>query len=145
MLIGEYRHTIDPKGRITIPSKFRNDLSEGFVLTKGLDQCLFLYPIDEWTKIESKLKELPMTNRNVRSFIRTFFSGATDSNIDKQGRVLIPQNLREHAQIEIDKEAVIVGLSNRVDIWSQQLWDAYNVDEGLSYEEMAEKMAELGI
>ena len=145
MLIGEYVHSMDAKGRITIPSKFRNDLSNGFVLTKGLDKCLFLYPMEEWNKIESKLKELPITNKNVRSFVRTFFSGATDSAIDKQGRVLTPQNLREHALIETDKEAVIVGLSNRVEIWSQQIWNDYNVDEGLSYEEMAEKMAELGI
>lgn len=145
MLIGEFRHSIDPKGRITIPSKFRDELDEGFVMTKGLDNCLFLYPLCEWEKIESKLKSLPITNKNVRSFVRTFFSGATDANIDKQGRVLIPQNLREHALIEIDKEAVIIGVSTRIEIWSHKNWEDYNEDEGLSYEEMAEKMAELGI
>ncbi len=143
MLIGEFTHSIDPKGRITIPSKFREELSEGFVITKGLDNCLFLYPLEEWDKIETKLKNLPMTNKNVRSFVRTFFSGAEDTNIDKQGRVLLPQNLREHALI--DKEAVIIGVSTRVEIWSKSSWDDYNLNEGLSYEEMAEKMAELGI
>ena len=143
MLIGEFTHSIDPKGRITIPSKFREELSEGFVITKGLDNCLFLYPLEEWDKIETKLKNLPMTNKNVRSFVRTFFSGAEDMNIDKQGRVLLPQNLREHALIE--KEAVIIGVSTRVEIWSKSSWDDYNLNEGLSYEEMAEKMAELGI
>ena len=143
MLIGEFTHSIDPKGRITIPSKFREELSEGFVITKGFDNCLFLYPLAEWDKIETKLKNLPMTNKNVRSFVRTFFSGAEDTNIDKQGRVLLPQNLREHALIE--KEAVIIGVSTRVEIWSKSSWDDYNLNEGLSYEEMAEKMAELGI
>lgn len=145
MLIGEYKHSIDPKGRITIPSRFRPELDTGFVITKGLDNCLFLYPLVEWEKIDAKLKTLPLTNKTVRSFVRTFFSGAIDSNIDKQGRVLIPQNLRDHAQIEIDKEAVIIGVSNRVEIWSIENWEDYNQDEGLSYEEMAEKMVELGI
>ena len=145
MLIGEFKHSIDSKGRITIPSKFREDLSDGFVMTKGLDNCLFVYPRSEWIKIEEKLKSLPMTNKNVRSFVRTFFSGATDANIDKQGRVLIPQNLRSHALIEIDKEAVIIGVSTRAEIWSSASWDDYNNEEGLSYEEMAEQMAELGI
>lgn len=145
MLIGEYKHGIDNKGRVTIPSKFRDDLTEGFVITKGLDRCLFLYPMEEWTKIEKRLKTLPMTNKTVRSFVRTFFSGATDASIDKQGRVLIPQNLRDHALIKNNEEAVIIGLSDRVEIWNSGLWEAYNIDEGLSYEEMAEKMAELGL
>ncbi len=96
MLIGEFRHNLDPKGRVTIPSKFREDLSS-FVMTKGLDDCLFLYPSDQWEKIENKLKELPMTNKAVRSFVRTFFSGAVDCELDKQGRVLIGEHLREYA------------------------------------------------
>ena len=145
MLIGEFKHSIDSKGRITIPSKFREDLSDGFVMTKGLDNCLFVYPRSEWIKIEEELKSLPLANKNVGSFVRTFFSGATDANIDKQGRVLIPQNLRSHALIEIDKEAVIIGVSTRAEIWSSSSWDYYNNEEGLSYEEMAEQMAELGI
>lgn len=142
MLIGEYYHSLDPKGRVTIPSKFREDLNE-FVMTKGLDECLFLYPNSEWEKIENKLKELPMTNKAVRSFVRTFFSGACDCAIDKQGRVLIPQNLRDYANIK--DSSVIVGLSNRAEIWSQENWEKYNSEEGLNYEELAEKMSELGI
>lgn len=145
MLIGEFKHSIDSKGRITMPSKFREDLAEGFVMTKGLDNCLFVYPRSEWIKIEEKLKSLPLTNKNARSFVRIFFSGATDASIDKQGRVLIPQNLRNYALIEIDKEAVIIGVSTRAEIWSSASWDDYNNEEGLSYEEMAEQMAELGI
>ncbi|WP_071027221.1 division/cell wall cluster transcriptional repressor MraZ [Peptoniphilus raoultii] len=142
MLIGEYYHNLDPKGRITIPSKFREDLTD-FVMTKGLDNCLFLYPKNEWIKIENKLKELPMTNKAVRSFVRTFFSGATSSTIDKQGRVIIPQNLRDYA--EIKDSSVIIGLSNRAEIWAEENWEKYNNEEGLSYEELAEKMSELGI
>ena len=142
MLIGEFRHNLDPKGRITIPSKFREDLSV-FVMTKGLDDCLFLYPKDQWEKIENKLKELPMTNKAVRSFVRTFFSGAVDCVLDKQGRVLIAENLREYANLE-DK-CVIIGLSNRAEVWSEEKWNRYNEEEALSYEELAEKMSELGI
>lgn len=142
MLIGEYTHNLDPKGRITIPSKFREDLNV-FVMTKGLDNCLFLYPIEQWEKIEDKLKTLPMTNKTVRSFVRTFFSGAIDCTLDKQGRVLIPQNLREYAGIE--DVSVIIGLSDRAEIWSENNWNNYNTEEGLSYEELAEKMSELGI
>ena len=137
MLIGEFRHNLDPKGRITIPSKFREDLSV-FVMTKGLDDCLFLYPKDQWEKIENKLKELPMTNKAVRSFVRTFFSGAVDCVLDKQGRVLIAENLRDYANLE-DK-CVIIGLSNRAEVWSEENWNRYNEEEALSYEELAEKM-----
>ena len=109
----------------------------------GLDDCLFLYPSDQWEKIENKLKELPMTNKAVRSFVRTFFSGAVDCELDKQGRVLIGEHLREYADL-IDK-CVIIGLSNRAEIWSEENWNKYNEEEALSYEELAEKMSELGI
>ncbi|WP_138159324.1 division/cell wall cluster transcriptional repressor MraZ [Peptoniphilus catoniae] len=143
MLIGEFRHSIDSKGRIIIPSKFREELKDQFVMTKGLDNCLFVYPIEEWEKITNKIKELPMTSGPVRSFVRTFFSGAIDQSLDKQGRVIIPQNLREHAQI--DKEAVIIGLSTRIEVWSLEKWQDYQDKKALSYEEMAEQLAELGI
>ncbi len=143
MFIGEYRHSIDKKGRIIIPSKFRDDLSGTFIITKGLDNCLFIYPMNEWNIFEQKLKSLPLTRRDARAFVRFFFSGAIECNLDKQGRVLIPSNLREHAELE--KESVIIGVSNRLEIWSRQVWDAYNQNEDLSYESIAEKMAELGI
>lgn len=143
MFIGEYQHTLDDKGRIIIPSRFREDLGDGFVMTKGLDNCLFVYPKSEWKVLEEKLKTLPLTNRDARAFIRFFFSGATECILDKQGRVLIPVNLREHSRL--DKDAVVIGVATRMEIWSKDEWDSYNDDDNLSYESIAEKMAELGI
>lgn len=143
MFIGEYQHSLDSKGRIIIPSKFRDELGYEFVITKGLDNCLFIYPNDEWKILEDKLKSLPLTNRDARAFIRFFFSGASESNLDKQGRVLIPLNLREHSMI--DKDAVIIGVSTRLEIWSKDIWEAYISEDNLSYDSIAEKMAELGI
>ena len=143
MFIGEYQHTLDSKGRVIIPSRFREDLGDGFVMTKGLDNCLFLYPKDEWSILEEKLKTLPLTNRDARAFIRFFFSGATECIIDKQGRVLIPSNLREYAKLE--KDLVVIGVSTRMEIWSKEEWESYNNDDNLSYDNIAEKMAELGI
>ncbi len=143
MFIGEYQHTIDNKGRIIIPSKFRAELGEVFVMTKGLDNCLFVYPKSEWSILEEKLKKLPLTNRDARAFVRFFFSGACECELDKQGRVLIPPNLREHSKL--DKDAVVIGVSTRIEIWSKEEWDAYNNDDSLSYDSIAEKMAELGI
>ncbi|WP_313757213.1 division/cell wall cluster transcriptional repressor MraZ [Tissierella sp.] len=143
MFIGEYQHTLDTKGRIIIPSKFREELGEEFVMTKGLDNCLFVYPKEEWIILEEKLKTLPLTNRDARAFIRFFFAGASEGSLDKQGRVLIPANLREHSKL--DKEAVVIGVSTRMEIWSKEEWDAYNNDDNLSYDSIAEKMAELGI
>lgn len=143
MFIGEYQHSLDSKGRLIVPSKFRDDLGDVFIITKGLDNCLFVYPKSEWKILEEKLKLLPLTRKDARAFVRFFFSGATECELDKQGRILIPGNLREHCKI--DKEAVIIGVSNRVEIWSKKEWDLYNDDENLSYESIAEKMAELGI
>lgn len=143
MFIGEHQHTVDSKGRLIIPSKFRDDLGEEFVITKGLDSCLFVYPKDEWKILEDKLKALPLTNRDARAFIRFFFSGASECTLDKQGRVLIPANLREHSQL--DKDAIIIGVATRLEIWGKEEWEAYNDDDNLSYDAIAEKMAELGI
>lgn len=143
MFIGEYQHTLDNKGRVTMPSKFRDDLGEKFVITKGLDSCLFVYPMAEWKTIQEKLKTLPLTNRDARAFVRFFFSGASESSLDKQGRVLIPANLREHSKLE--KEAVIIGVATRLEIWSKDSWNDYTNDDNLSYDSIAEKMAELGI
>src|SRR5690554_223415 len=143
MFIGEYQHTLDNKGRIIIPSKFRTELGEEFVITKGLDNCLFVYPKTEWSILEEKLKQLPLTNRDARAFVRFFFSGASECELDKQGRVLIPPNLRDHSKLE--KEVVIIGVATRIEIWSKEEWDMYNNDDSLSYDNIAEKMAELGI
>jgi MraZ protein len=143
MFIGEYLHTIDKKGRINIPSKFRDKLGERFFITKGLDNCLFVFPESEWTSFENKLKGLPLTNKNARAFVRLFFSGATECSLDKQGRVTLPQTLREYSNLE--KEVAIIGVSTRIEIWSKNNWDNYNDSANISYDEIAEKMAELGI
>ncbi|HHV45468.1 MAG TPA: division/cell wall cluster transcriptional repressor MraZ [Tissierellia bacterium] len=143
MFIGEYQHTLDSKGRLIIPSKFRDNLGLEFIMTKGLDNCLFVYPKEEWKALEEKLRTLPLTNRDARAFVRFFFSGATECILDKQGRILIPNNLREHAKLV--KDAVIIGVSSRIEIWSKEEWDRYNNDDSLSYDSIAEKMEQLGI
>lgn len=143
MFIGEYNHTLDNKGRITIPSKFREGLGDEFIITKGLDSCLFVYPKDEWKIFEDKLKTLPLTSKDARAFVRFFFAGASECNLDKQNRVLLPKNLRIHS--ELQKDAIIIGVSTRIEIWSKEKWNEYTEDETLSYENIAENMAELGI
>ncbi|NMB33061.1 MAG: division/cell wall cluster transcriptional repressor MraZ [Clostridium sp.] len=143
MFYGEYQHSIDAKGRVIIPSKFRDELGQKFILTKGLDNCLFAYSSEEWYNLETKLRTLPFTDRDVRAFARFFFAGATECELDKQGRVLIPQNLREYAQL--DKETSIIGVSSRVEIWDRAKWGDYSGDENMSADSIAEKMAMLGI
>ncbi|SKA77076.1 MraZ protein [Clostridium sp. USBA 49] len=142
MFIGEYQHAIDNKNRMIIPSKFREFLGERFVLTKGLDGCLYVYTLDEWKILEDKLKKLPLTNKEARAFVRFFFSGANEIDVDKQGRALIPQNLLEYAGIK--KEIVSIGVSTRIEIWSKEKWEEYN-NQNINYDEIAEKMNELFI
>lgn len=143
MFIGEYNHSLDPKNRLIIPAKFREQLGESFVMTKGLDNCLFVYSTEEWRIVEEKLKTLPMTNKDARAFVRFFFAGASECEIDKQGRTLIPANLKEYA--DIDKDVVIIGVSTRIEIWSLEQWNKFNNDADISYEDVAEKMSQLGI
>ena len=143
MFIGEYRHGLDVKGRIIVPAKFRDGLGDKFVLTKGLDGCLFAYSKEEWANFEAKIKELPLTNKDARAFVRFFFSGAIECEIDKQGRTLIPPMLRDYARLS--KDLVIIGVLNRVEIWSQEKWENYSEAEDLEADVLAEKMAELGI
>ncbi|HOB20128.1 MAG TPA: division/cell wall cluster transcriptional repressor MraZ [Candidatus Atribacteria bacterium] len=143
MFIGQYQHSIDPKGRVILPAKFREELGERFVVTKGLDHCLFVYPNDEWRNLEQKLRSLPLTNKDARAFIRFFFAGAAECELDKQGRILLPSNLREYALL--DKDLVIIGVSTRVEIWSKEAWEAYNSASELDHDSIVEKMAELGI
>ncbi|HHW02999.1 MAG TPA: division/cell wall cluster transcriptional repressor MraZ [Thermoanaerobacterales bacterium] len=142
MFMGQFQHSLDPKGRLIIPAKFRELLGDTFILTKGLDRCLFVYPKDEWAVLEQKLKSLPFTQKDARAFIRFFFSGAVEIEMDKQGRILIPPQLREHARIE--KDIVIIGVSNRAEIWSVEEWEAYSREASASYEEIAEKL-DLGL
>ena len=141
--MGEYNHTVDAKGRMIMPAKFREQLGEQFVVTKGVDGCLYVYSSEEWGRIEEKFREVNLTTKDARKFMRFFFAGAVECEIDKQGRTLIPPMLREHAGL--NKELVIIGVSNRVEIWSQEKWDNYSEAEDLEADELAEKMALLGI
>ena len=143
MLIGEFEHSLDAKGRLIMPAKLRESLGDKFVLTKGLDGCLFAFSIDEWTNFEDKLKALPLSNRNSREFTRFFLSGATECEIDKQGRFLIPGNLRDAANLI--KECSIIGVGTRIEIWDKEKWNQYNSDENMSVEDIAENMTNLGI
>jgi MraZ protein len=138
MFMGEYHHSIDNKGRLIIPSKFRDDLGEMFIITRGLDQCLFGYPLSEWKILEEKLKGLPLTKKDARAFTRFFFSGATESELDKQGRVNLPSPLLQYAKLE--KDCVILGVSNRIEIWSKQIWEDYFIQSEESFAEIAENM-----
>ncbi len=140
MFMGEYNHTIDAKGRLIVPSKFREQLGNVFVVTKGLDGCLFVYPHEEWQNIEKSFREKPLTSMDARKFTRFFFAGAAECEVDKQGRILLPANLREYADIE--KDIVSIGALNRVEIWSKERWtNTVNYED---MEEIAEHMAELG-
>lgn len=142
MFIGEYQHALDTKNRMIVPVKLRDGLGNKFVITKGLDGCLYAYPIEEWMILQEKLKTLPITNKDARSFVRFFFSGACEVETDKQGRGLIPQNLKEYAGIE--KEIVSIGVLSRVEIWSKEKWLKYN-DSDIDFDSIAEKMSNLGI
>jgi MraZ protein len=141
MFMGEYNHTIDAKGRLIIPSKFREALGEEFVVTKGLDGCLFVYPISEWQVFEEKLRTLPMTNKDARKFSRFFLAGAAMCELDKQGRILLPAVLREFAALE--KDVVLAGVLGRVEIWSKERWT--DISEYDDMEDVAEHMSQLGI
>lgn len=141
MFMGEYNHTIDTKGRLIVPSKFRETLGDEFVVTKGLDGCLFVYDNTEWAAFEEKLKGLPLTNKDARAFVRFFLAGAATVEVDKQGRILLPSVLREFAQIT--KDAVLVGVASRIEIWSREKWEAAANYEDM--DEIAEHMADLGL
>ena len=143
MLIGEYEHSLDSKGRLIMPAKIREDIGEKFIVTKGLDGCLFGFSQNEWTNFEEKLKTLPLTNKNARDFVRFFLSGAIECEIDKQGRFLISSNLREYASME--KEVIIIGVGTRIEIWNREQWKKYNSDENISADNLAENMTMLGI
>ena len=143
MFIGEYNHSIDAKGRLIVPSKFREALGDTFFVTKGLDGCLSVYPTEEWKIFESKLRSLPITNKNARKFTRFFLAGASECEIDKQGRILIPAPLREYAGLV--KDAVLVGVSSRIEIWSRDKWAEINDIDVDDMSDVAEHMEEVGI
>ncbi|XER06705.1 Transcriptional regulator MraZ [Sporomusa rhizae] len=143
VFMGEYLHTVDNKGRLILPAKFREELGEIFIATKGLDNCLFVYTQSEWAILEEKLKKLPLAKPEARAFVRFFFSGAAELECDKQGRVLLPTNLREHANLE--KDVVVIGVSTRIEIWDKGAWDKYNQQISPTVAEIAENLADLGI
>lgn len=140
MFMGEYNHTIDAKGRIIVPAKFREALGNEFVVTLGLDGCLFLYPNDEWKSFVLQLKELP-GSKEARQLQRYFMAGAATCEVDKQGRILIPANLREKALLE--KDIVFVGVLTKIEIWSKERWEANNNYENM--DEIAEHMSGFGL
>ena len=143
MLLGEYQHSIDAKGRVILPAKLREELGDTCIATKGLEKCLFVYPKQEWSMIENKLKQLPLAKAEARAFVRFFFSGAAELECDKQGRVLVPANLREYAAL--DKDIVVIGVLNRIEIWDKSAWEIYNNQIGPTVNEIAEHLVDLGI
>lgn len=143
MFRGEYNHSVDTKGRLIIPSKFRELLGEEFIVTRGLDGCLFVFPMKEWEEYEEKLRKLPTTNKNARSFVRFLTAGATSCEFDKQGRILIPATLRKFAEIE--KDVVLAGLLNRIEIWSEEKWNQNNNYEEIDMDEIAGQLTDLGL
>ncbi|PZD93898.1 cell division/cell wall cluster transcriptional repressor MraZ [Paenibacillus sambharensis] len=141
MFMGEFQHNIDDKGRLTIPAKFRENLGAQFIVTRGLDNCLFVYPMSEWSVLEQKLKSLPLMKSDARAFSRFFFSGATECELDKQGRVNLPNHLCEYAKL--DKDCVVIGVSNRVEVWSKAIWEGYYQQSEETFNEIAEKLVDM--
>ncbi len=140
MFMGEYNHSIDAKGRVIVPAKFREQLGETFVVTKGLDGCLWVFPNEEWASFSGKLQELPVANKDARKFARFFLAGADDAESDKQGRILLPPTLREYANLE--KDVVLVGTGSRVEIWDKAAWETNSTFDNM--DEIAEHMGEWG-
>lgn len=143
MLMGKYQNSIDVKGRMIVPSKYREELGYRCVLTRGIDKCLYIYPMPQWEKFMEKLAALPTTDPNARAFVRHFYANAVECDIDKQGRMGIPQELRDYANIE--KELVTVGLLDKIEIWSREEWTEAETIAELTPNDFAAKMAEYGI
>ena len=143
MLMGEYLHSVDVKGRIILPVDFREELGTTFIITKGLDRCLFVYHQSEWKILSEKLKQLPLSKPEARAFVRFFFSGARQLECDKQSRFLVPGNLRDYAMLE--KDVVLIGVSNRIEVWNKVQWEAYNDEINPMVTTIAETLTDLGI
>lgn len=143
MLLGEYNHNVDEKGRVIMPVKLRNDLGENFVMCKGLEGCLFVYSQEEWDKFVAELMKLPRMNKDAREIQRHFFGSASEGTFDKQGRAMIPGSLREDAGL--GKEIVLVGVFDRVEIWDKQLWEAKSNKSEEQLDAMVERMESIGI
>ncbi|MFA6551315.1 MAG: division/cell wall cluster transcriptional repressor MraZ [Patescibacteria group bacterium] len=142
MFIGEYSHTIDDKGRVAVPAKFRAKLQNGAVVTRGLDNCLFLYSKDEWQKLAEQISTSPINKANSRAFSRFMLAGAMEAEFDKQGRILLPEYLRGHAYLR--KNVIMAGLYNRIEIWDEKAWQKYSKTTGKNSGKIAEELGELG-
>ena len=145
MFMGEYTHSIDAKGRIILPADFRQELGVTFIITKGFDKCLFLYGQRAWEELAGKLRSLPLSKPEARAVNRFFFSGARTLECDKQGRFLIPANLRSHAQIALKQDVILTGVDNRIEVWSKENWNTYNGEVEPDVTAIAASLAELGI
>jgi len=143
MLIGEYKHTIDSKKRLAIPSKFRKELGSRVVVTRGLDNCLFVFPLSHWSKLVKKLSELPIGQKDTRGFTRLMLAGASEITLDKLGRILVPDYLKKYADLK--KNVIIAGLYNRLEIWSESKWDLFKQNNEKEVDNIAERLGELGI
>lgn len=143
MFIGEYNHSVDSKGRVSLPARFREDLSETFYITRGMENCLFIYDQEEWKLMDEKLRKLRLTAKAARGFSRLFYAGAMEISCDKQGRFLIPNHLREFAGIE--KDAVILGVSTRIEVWSKDNWEAYLSGDAMNYDDLSAELDDLDL
>lgn len=143
MVLGEFQHNLDAKGRLAIPVKFRSKIESGAIVTRGLDKCLFVYDLKEWEVLAAKLMALPLAQTNSRAFVRLMLSGAVDVKLDEQGRILIPDYLRKYAGLK--KEAIVTGLYNRIEIWDATEWGTYKERTEKEAGEIAEKLGELGV
>lgn len=143
MLIGEYKHTIDTKKRLAIPSKLRRELGSRIVITRGLDNCLFVFPLVQWNKLVEKLSKLPLGQRDTRGFNRLMLSGAIEAKLDQLGRILIPDYLKQYAGLK--KNIVIAGVYNRLEIWDEAKWELFKQSTEKEVDNMAERLGELGV
>ena len=143
MLIGEYKHTLDPKKRLSLPSKWRKELGSKLVVTRGLDNCLFVYPLKEWEKITEKIGQLPLGQADTRSFNRFFLSGAVEVEVDSVGRILVPDYLKEFGKLE--SSVVLAGIYDRIEIWDEKRWETYKSSIELQADALAEKLGEIGV
>ena len=143
MLIGEYKHTLDPKKRLSLPSKWRKELGKKLVVTRGLDNCLFVYPLREWEKITEKIGQLPLGQADTRSFNRFFLSGAVEVEVDSVGRILVPDFLKDFAKLA--SNVVLAGIHNRIEIWDEEAWTSYKRTIESQADALAEKLGEIGV
>jgi len=143
MILGEFKHNLDTKGRLAVPAKFREILGAGAIITRGLDKCLFIFGANEWEILVQKLMNLPLAQANSRAFVRLMLAGASDAKVDAQGRILVPDYLRKYAGLK--KQTVVTGLYNRMEVWDEAEWQSYKQKTEASSDEIAEKLGELGI